>query len=58
MKYFSDSANLISNEQWEGYKTAIDLKKNEVEYIQYTDSLRDYYQSEQYALEQDSITIK
>ena len=53
VKFFSDSANLISNEQWDGFR-AIDLKKNEVDYIQYTDSLRDYYQSEQYALEQDS----
>ena len=53
VKFFSDSANLISNEQWDGLR-AIDLKKNEVDYIQYTDSLRDYYQSEQYALEQDS----
>ena len=53
VKFFSDSANLISNEQWDGLR-AIDLKKNEVDYIQYTDSLRVYYQSEQYALEQDS----
>jgi len=53
VKFFSDSANLISNEQWDGFR-AIDLKKNEVDYIQYTDSLRDYYQSEQYGLEQDS----
>ena len=53
VKFFSDSANLISNEQWDGFR-AIDLKKNEVDYIQYTDSLRVYYQSEQYALEQDS----
>tara|TARA_B110000879_G_scaffold53940_2_gene76435 strand:+ start:5464 stop:8019 length:2556 start_codon:yes stop_codon:yes gene_type:complete len=53
VKFFSDSANLISKKQWDGFR-AIDLKKNEVDYIQYTDSLRDYYQSEQYALEQDS----
>ena len=53
VKFFSDSAELISDEKWDSFR-AIDLKKNELEYIQYTDSLRDYYQSEKYALEQDS----
>ena len=53
IKFFSDSAELISDQQWNGFR-AIDLKKNELEYVEYTDSLRKYHQSEQYALEQDS----
>jgi hypothetical protein len=53
VKFFSDSAELISDQQWDSYRV-IDLKNNELEYIEYTDSLRNYYQSEQYALEQDS----
>ena len=32
----------------------MDLKENEIEYVRYTDSLRQYYQSEEYALKQDS----
>ena len=57
VKFFSDSAELISNQRWDNLR-AIDLKKNELEYIEYTDSLRNYYQSEQYALEQDSAYNK
>ena len=53
IKFFSDSAEVISDQRWDNLR-AIDLKKNELEYIGYTDSLRNYYQSEQYALEQDS----
>jgi hypothetical protein len=53
VKFFSDSAELISDQQWDSFRP-IDLKKNELEYVEYTDSLRNYYQSEQYALEQDS----
>jgi hypothetical protein len=53
VKFFSDSAELIHDEKWDSFR-AIDLKKNELEYVEYTDSLRNYYQSEQYALEQDS----
>ena len=53
VKFFSDSAELIPDEKWDSFR-AIDLKKNELEYVEYTDSLRNHYQSEQYALEQDS----
>lgn len=57
VKYFSDSSEKISNQKWKSIRQ-LDLKKNEIEYINYTDSLRDYYQSEEYALEQDSIYNK
>ena len=57
VKYFSDSSAKISNQKWKSIRQ-LDLKKNEIEYINYTDSLRDYYQSEEYALEQDSIYNK
>ena len=33
---------------------SLDLKENEKDYVKYTDSLRQYYQSEEYALKQDS----
>ena len=39
--------------KWNNYRP-IDLKENETEYVNYTDSLREYYQSEEYALKQDS----
>ena len=57
VKYFSDSSEKISNQKWKSIRQ-LDLKKNEIEYINYTDSLRDYHQSEEYALEQDSIYNK
>lgn len=57
VKYFRDSSEKISNQKWKSIRQ-LDLKKNEIEYINYTDSLRDYYQSEEYALEQDSIYNK
>ena len=57
VKYFSDSSEKISNQKWKSIRQ-LDLKKNEIEYINYTDSLRDYYQSKEYALEQDSIYNK
>ena len=53
IKYFNDSTEKISNKQWESYR-AIDLKENEIKYIKYTDSLRNYYTSEEYLLEKDS----
>ena len=57
VKYFSDSSEKISNQKWKIIRQ-LDLKKNEIEYINYTDSLRDYYESEEYVLEQDSIYNK
>ena len=53
VKFFRDSAELIPDEKWDSFRS-IDLKKNELDYVEYTDSLRNHYQSEQYALEQDS----
>ena len=53
IKYFQDSSFLKTNNQWAKYRP-IDLKENEIEYVNYTDSLREYYQSEEYALKQDS----
>ena len=53
IKNFQDSSFLKTKEQWNNYRP-IDLKENETEYVNYTDSLREYYQSEEYALKQDS----
>ncbi len=53
IKFFNDSAENISPQKWESYR-AIDLKENEIKYIDYTDSLRTYYASEKYLLEKDS----
>ena len=53
IKNFQDSSFLKTNNQWNNYRP-IDLKENETEYVSYTDSLREYYQSEEYALKQDS----
>ena len=53
IKNFQDSSFLKTNKQWNNYRP-IDLKENETEYVSYTDSLREYYQSEEYALKQDS----
>ena len=44
---------LKDKKQWNNFRP-IDLKENETEYVNYTDSLREYYQSEEYALKQDS----
>ncbi|MDA9809709.1 DUF5686 and carboxypeptidase regulatory-like domain-containing protein [Flavobacteriales bacterium] len=53
IKYFADSSFSKNNEQWNEFRP-LDLKENEIEYVRYTDSLRQYYQSEEYALKQDS----
>ena len=53
IKYFADSSFSKNNEQWNEFRP-LDLKENEIEYVRYTDSLRHYYQSEEYALKQDS----
>ena len=53
IKNFQDSSFLKTNSQWNHFRP-IDLKENETEYVNYTDSLREYYQSEEYALKQDS----
>ena len=53
IKYFADSSFLKNNKQWTEFRP-LDLKENEIEYVRYTDSLRQYYQSEEYALKQDS----
>ena len=53
IKYFNDSSEKTSKQQWESYR-AIDLKENETKYIKYTDSLRNYYASEEYLLKKDS----
>ena len=53
IKYFADSSFSKNNKQWTEFRP-LDLKENEIEYVRYTDSLRQYYQSEEYALKQDS----
>ena len=53
IKYFSDTIDDIPNKYWKDFRP-IDLKEKELKYISYTDSLRDYYQSEKYLLKQDS----
>ena len=53
IKYFADSSFSKNNKQWNEFRP-LDLKENEIEYVRYTDSLRQYYQSEEYALKQDS----
>lgn len=53
IKYFTDSSFSKNNKQWTEFRP-LDLKENEIEYVRYTDSLRQYYQSEEYALKQDS----
>lgn len=53
IKYFADSSFSKNNKQWTEFRP-LDLKENEIEYVRYTDSLRQYYQSEKYALKQDS----
>ena len=57
IKFYGDSIDQFSIEAWENLRP-IDLKDNELEYISYTDSLRDYYNSEAYILEKDSIYNK
>ena len=53
VKYFNDSSDKTSFKKWDTYRV-IDLKENEIKYIKYTDSLRNYYASEEYLLEKDS----
>lgn len=53
IKIFRDSSENISKENWVEYRT-IDLKNNELKYIDFTDSLREYYKSEKYLVEKDS----
>ena len=57
IKFFNDSCENISTKQWKLYR-AIDLKENEIKYINYTDSLRNYFISEKYLLEKDSTYNK
>ena len=53
IKYFDDSSFYKTNNEWKNFRS-LDLKENEKDYVKYTDSLRQYYQSEEYALKQDS----
>jgi hypothetical protein len=51
---FNDSVYSRDSTYWNHIRP-ITLKEKEIEYIDYTDSLRDVHQSEKYLLEQDSI---
>ena len=53
IKVFSDSIQLRDSSFWNNVRS-IELKENELNYINYTDSLRNEYQSEKYLLQQDS----
>lgn len=53
VKFFSDTIDKISNNYWINHRP-IDLKEGELAYIHYTDSLREYFNSEEYILKQDS----
>ena len=53
VKFFSDTIDKISNNYWINHRP-IDLKEGELTYIHYTDSLREYFNSEEYILKRDS----
>ena len=57
VKIFNDSINQFAKNGWEKIRP-IDLKIKELEYIHYTDSLREYYSSEAYINEEDSLYNK
>ena len=57
IKIFNDSVQLRDSVFWNSVRS-IELKENELNYISYTDSLRDEYQSEKYLMQQDSAMNK